>query len=539
MQHQWFVIIPPIVVLILAVTTKRVIVSLMAGILAAALITSNFSPFTAITLILQKFFEQTNLQHVLQWSGSFDHLYVFSFLLFLGIIISLITFAGGTRAYSKFIEKRIHEKRSAETASLIVSLCFFMDDYFNSLTTGCIMRPLSEHFNIARVKLAFLINTMSSPLCIIIPASSWIAMIIAQLQESGISLNPDLHPLIIGDPWHIYLQSIPFVFYVLILYIVTWYIVRRRIMYGPMRTHEEIAERTGNLYGGKEPLHTQLLMSDNQGTLVDFLLPIGIVICGVITTLLYSGNWHLLGGNHSFSQAVATANVFFALCIGTGTSLIITIFYFIKRKKVHWSSLSSLIYSGFILMKNSLIIILLAWTLSSFLKDDLHTGEYIARLLINVLDLRFLPSLFFIVASLVAASAGSSWGTIAIVIPLALPLVVSLSGNDLFTATQTPFLYAVIGAILSGAIAGAHVSPISDATVMASTSAGAYHIDHVVTQLWYVLPVILGTTLAYTITGFLDPSLPLWSTVSISLLIGLICTLGIITLISYRNNQKY
>lgn len=504
MQNSWIVLVPPILVLIVAFYKKHVILSLVTGIISAALIASDFSIVQTLSLAACRIFEETNIQK-LYCPGSPDHLYTFAFLIILGIIISLITHTGGIAIYSQILGQKLKTKKATESTSLVLSLLFFIDDYLNSLTVGCAMRPLTDRLSIPRAKLAFLLDSMSSPLCVLIPASSWVALILTQLQTSGVTEQISGQSKIIADPFIVYLKSITYMFYPIILIASAWFIVRKQISFGPMYDQDQIASKTGNLFGGKAPIIPKVAQScSTQGSLLDFILPIGSFLFFVIILLLYSGNWYYLGGKNSIISAIQEANPFYALFLASLISLIISCFYFRQKNKLNLNSFKLIVISGFDLMKNSLWVLILAWTLGSILAKDLGTGQYLANLMLHSLPTFLLPLIIFITSLAVSAGTGSAWGTIAIITPLAIPAVVAFTNLQApISIEQAYLLYPVVGALISGSIAGGHVSPISDATVMSSTSAGCYHIDHVTTQIPYVIPMIIGSSVSLIISGLL------------------------------------
>jgi tetracycline resistance efflux pump len=534
MQNSWIVLFPPIAVLSVAIITRNVIWSLLTGIVSAALIATNFSPLQAITTIATKAFEETDIPKIFRGESP-DHLYTFIFLITLGIIISLITHTGGMHAYSRTLSTRIKDKKAAESSSLLLSLFFFIDDYLSSLTVGSIMRPVTDRFLIPRAKLAFLLDAMSAPLCVLIPASSWVAFILTQLEAGGISLHKNGIQYIQADGFYIYLKSILYMFYPILLVLSAWFIVYRRISFGSMHIQEVEADTTGNLFGGKEPPTTKLSHdTQKEGSLVDFILPIGTFLTLLIIVLLYSGSWHFFGGSASFLTSLQSANSLMSLFLASIITLPLSVVYFMLKGKLSLQELKEVSIEGFYLMKNSLIVLLLAWTFSNILKNDLGTGKYLAELLLGTLPGSLMPVMVFITALLVAASTGSAWGTIAIIIPLAIPMVVAFTHKVVpLSVPEVPLLFPVLGAVISGAIAGGHVSPISDSTVMSSTSSGCYHIDHIMTQIGYVAPVILGTSAAFLITGLFASYTN--SIVSISIQIGL----GITCIIFLLRNRKH
>lgn len=525
MINSSIVLLPPLIVFIGALYTRNVIISLALGILCAAYIATGYDITNTLSLTSQKIFYA---------ALDPDHLYTFIFLLLLGIVIQLLTHVGGIAAYTRAIRSYLKNARDVQMASLILSCTFFIDDYLNSLTVGSIMRPLTDHFYIPRAKLAFLLNSMSSSLCVLVPATSWVAMILMQLQISGVSNTPN--SLILTDPFNAYLHMIPFMFYPFLSIFSAWFIVPLNISFGIMHSYEKIAHSTKNLFGGKPPLalHEVHPSQTHTGSLSDFMIPISTFMISIAASLLYTGNFYVFGGDRSFFLALQHSDIFISLFLGTLFTLIVCIIMFRIKHKLSVQQLGELSLSGINLMKNSLFLLLLAWTFTSLLKDDLHTGEYLAHILIGTIPLFLLPFMFFVTSTIVSASTGSAWGTIAIMIPLGIPMIIE------FTHTITPGLidtipifFPAIGAIISGAVAGGHLSPIADSMVLASTSAGAYHLDTAAAQITYALPSLAGALAAFFIAGLLLPLTgPLAS--SISLVSGLIIT-GIILLLC---NQK-
>lgn len=499
-MQSFIVLLPPVLVLLVAIVWRNVIAALFTGIISSAFIATHYSFSETIKLTIYRIFQETHIDKLWAPGESPDHLYTFVFLITLGIIISLITHTGGIAAYTRIIQKRLTNSRQTQTTSLVLSLLFFIDDYLNSLTVGCIMRPLTDKFKIPRAKLAFLIDSMSSPLCVLVPATSWVAMIIANLQVAGV--EESVHSDIYGDPFAVYLQSIPFMFYPLLIMISALFIVRKNISFGPMYRQEEIAHITGNLFGGKPAIQLRVGQECPTGSPLDFFIPIGTFILSVITIILTSGKWIVLGGNRSLMQAIQEANIFYALCFASIITLTLSLILFLWQKKVTPEGIKEVAMSGFLLMKNSLIVLLLAWTLSTMLKSDLHTGQYLAHLLLGTMPSYLLALTIFLTSTAIASSTGSAWGTVMIMMPLSIPMVIAYTqGSIPFNPENVPMLYPVLGALLSGAIAGGHVSPISDSTVMSATSAGCYHLDHLTTQIPYMTPAFIGTIIAYILSG--------------------------------------
>ncbi|MCK4517298.1 hypothetical protein KAT92_00845, partial [Candidatus Babeliales bacterium] len=489
MQNSWFVVVPPILVLLLSMTTHRIILSLFAGLASATLIFHDFAIIPAIKTTFFRLWEIIQLDHFLSWDAFWksSNLFIYLFLLFLGIIIVLIRQSGGTQAYARFIYPKLKDKKAAETSSLILSLILFMDEYLNILTVGSIMHPLTDRFKIPRAKLAFLVNAMAASLCIIVPISSWGAFILLQLDNSGISPAPGPGALILATPLNIFVQAIPFAFYSLIIIASLFFIVRKKISFGPMRTQELIAEKTGNLYGGKMPKMTPHKVSKENASLLDFLFPLILLVSSVLISLVAT-------------NFVAER----ALFIGGSITLTASIIFYLIRKSITFKQLINIFAQGVELMAPSLIVITLAWTFGSILTNDLMTGQFLASKMTGMISIPLFPLLFFVVTTLTTLAIGSAWGSMAIMFPIAIPMLVTLhQASPPILLTDIPSVLPTIAAILTGAVAGIHFSPISDVVIMAATSTGAHHIDHIKTQQIYILPVFFASCVSFFLSGLL------------------------------------
>ncbi len=507
MQDSWIVLLPPLVVLCLAFITKRIILSLFVGIVLASAIKADFIILPTIAVIKNAFMNQ-----LINW----DNIYIFSFLIAIGIIISLVTLIGGTQAYARLIKKKIKTARGAESASIVLSLLLLFDDFFSSITVGSIMRPLTEHFSIPRAKLAFLIDSMAAPLVVIMPISSWIATMTMQLAKGGVSATMQPGTLIMSEPYSLYLKIIPFIFYSFILIASVIFIVQFRISYGPMKKHELecYKENISNA-----PIN---LAVTKKGSILDFLIPMGLLLGTIFVAILYAGNYHLFGGNNSFVMALQQTNIFLALFMGSTISLIISLVFFLVTQKVSINKIPLLVKEGFLLMYSSVTILFFSWAFSNLLLVDLHSGDYLAQLLSGNIPLFLLPALFFIVSAVTSIGIGSSWGTIAIMVPLAIPLLVHLMNIQVpAMPLDVPLLFPTLGAIFAGAVAGDHISPLSSTTVMSAMSSGTPLAHHVQTQIPYALPSIISSIIAYIIAGLLVQKSIVLSAI-LSLTVGII-----------------
>lgn len=511
-MYGWLVIVPPLLILFTAFWTRNIIVSVLLGICAAALIATHAAPITAGTMVYTYLYNQL---------VDPDSLLLFAFLFMLGAIISLIDYTGGAQALGHAVSRRIKNAKAAQSASLLLSPLLFVDDALNSLTVGCVVQPLTDRFSIPRVKLAYLLNAMSSPLAVVIPMSSWVACIIKQIQLSGVSRTGEL---VTTDPFYAYLSSIPFVFYTFVAIASAWFVIHASISYGPMHRHEECARKTGNLFLGKSPrFQAAKCPHAGKGSVTDLLAPIVTLVLCTMTFVLYSGDYWLLGGTNTLAQAFRNAQMIRVLCVSTGAALITSYLLALTRGTIPVGKIASLIGSGFKLMLASVSIIFLASTFAAILDHELHTGAYLAELVMPAISITFMPLVTFLVSILVALAIGSSWGTIAIVMPLIVPLIVTMSGIATPTTLDAiPLLTACIGAVLSGCIVGVQMSPVSDAVTTASTGSGCYQIDHVTTQIWYVLPAAAGAAVAFMCVGILP--LPPLERAGVSIAAGIACS---------------
>ena len=534
-MQSWIVLIPPVLTLLAAFISKKVNFSLMLGIFSAAFIAQKYSVLSALKAGLIQIWKTSEIPNLIAWSGSFDTIYLFTFLIALGCLVALMNLTGGACAYGRIIKKRLHDARATETASLLLSMTLFIDDYLNSLTVGCVMRPLTDSFKIPRAKLAFLIDAMAAPLVILMPVSSWVAVITGQLNQAGVSDHLKDNPLILADPFYTYAKMIPFVFYSFIMIAACWFIVRRRISFGLMGRHEEIARKTGNLYGGKEAITNQMCpVETDKGCLIDFFFPIICLVVTVMGGLLYSGNAWILGGSNGIMKAFQASDIFPVLFWAGLSTLIASIGIALVRNKLNPKAAQAAIYEGFILMGPSVIILLLAWSFSALLTKELHTGQYLAHLLIGSLKGAWLPFMFFITSTIISITIGSSWGTVAIMIPLAVPMLISFFGVATPTVLSSlPLFLPSLGAILSGAVAGDQLSPISDTTIMSSTSSGAHHLDHVQTQWAYAIPALIGSGLAFITAGF-TAHWNVWASIGLSIGIGIGSCFALLLILNRR-----
>jgi Na+/H+ antiporter NhaC len=434
---------------------------------------------------------------IIQQTTQINRLYIFGFLIMLGVLTYLLSHTGALHAYTRFIQRFIKTPYQAQLLSPLLSLTLFLDDYLSNITVGTVMRPITDSFAIPRAKLAFLVDSLSGPLCILVPFTSWAVEVTLQLETTG------FHH---ATAYNTYVASIPFLLYPIFIIATAFIIPLLSISYGTMQQFEGIAQKTGNLFGGKKPIGPTAGTNHTSphaitSSIYDFVLPIAVFLGAIIINMLYFGGWTLLGGNLSLIDAFAQAGNYISkiLCLSAGMSLATGLLYFIAQQKLSWHGFITTCKGGFMLMKNSLLLLTCAWTFASILTNQLHTGTYVSNFLMLGLTPFIAPLTFFGVAALLSASIGSAWGTISILIPLAIPLTL--------TPAYAPIGMIILGALLSGAVAGSHLSPITDAMVMTASSTGCYLLDHVQTQIIYAMPAIIGTASSFLIMGFLGTSI--------------------------------
>jgi Na+/H+ antiporter NhaC len=516
-----------------------------AGIIAGLLILHDFSFPTAIQDLGGRLWQTSEIDTLLTGNiASLWYPYICAFLLVLAIMVTMLSYSGGAHAYGNFVMKYLKKSQHAEKASLLLSLFFCVDDYFSSLTVGCVMQPVTDRFKIARVKLALLVNGMAAPLAVVFPISSWVAEIMMQLRQSGVGPASMQGSLITADLFPFYIAIIPFIAYAFLVIGALWLLVISRKTFGILRKHEDIAAQTSNLFAGKMPLTRRFINVDPavvaSASLCDFLLPIGVLFFAVFSFILYFGNWAGFGGSHSLVLALQKSNTAAALFFGACIALLFSLVFFLARKRLQFSQIPKIFSEGSMLMLPSILTLVLIWTLSNILKGDLATGSYLASLLVGSVKIAYLPALFFVVAAITSTAMGSAWGTIGIYVPIAVPMIVSLSGVIIpATPAAVPLLLPLIGAIISGAIVGNHLSPISDTMLMASTSSGTYHIDLVRAQLAFTLPVVAVTVIAFIVSGMMMSAhwSPACSAVA-GLAVGAISLLGLTYIIGCCTHRK-
>ena len=467
-------LIPPIIAIALALITKEVYSSLFIGILSGALLHSNFNIWGMVTTTFDEM--------IAKLSDSWN-VGILIFLVVLGMMVSLINKAGGSAAYGRWAKEHIKTRAGAMLSTLALGCLIFIDDYFNCLTVGSVMRPVTDKHNISRAKLSYIIDATAAPVCIIAPISSWAAAVSSVAPE--------------GEGLTLFIRSIPYNFYALLTLAMVIMITIMGFDYGTMRTHEENA-KNGDLFTTDARPYAD---SDNEpgnprGKVVDLIVPVvALIVCCVLTMIYTGGFFDAESGSYlKFIDAFGNSDASVGLVLGSAIALVITAILYVPRKIVTLKQFTNSIADGFKLMSSAILILTFAWTLSG-VTNNLGAKVFVAEIVRGAAVglANFLPAIVFLIALGLAFATGTSWGTFGIL----LPIVCSVfpSGELMIIA---------VSACLAGAVAGDHCSPISDTTIMASTGAQCEHINHVQTQLPYVLTVCGVSFVGFVLAGFVQ-----------------------------------
>ena len=477
-----FSILPPVVAIVLALITKEVYSSLFLGIFVGCLLYVNGNLLAA----LQDFVDRlcTNVG---------GNAAILMFLVLLGTLVALMIRAGGSKAYGDWAVAHIKTKSGALWATFILAIVLGVDDYFNNLTTGNVMRPVADGHHISRAKLSYMCDATAAPVCIMMPVSSWAAAV------TGVIGNEEVG-------FQIFLKAIPYNYYAILTMVFIIVMTCMNIDYGPMKTHEDNAAK-GDLYTTEHrPYADASEMKFNpNGKTIDLVIPVIILIICCVAGLLIVG---FQGGGHDILTAFANTSAGPALALGGLVALIIDMVYFMIRRSMSFTELMDCLPEGFKQMVPAILILCLAWTIGDITKA-LGAPEFVAdfvRSFGSSLQ-NFLPAVVFIIACGLGFATGTSWGTFTILLPIVIPVFAGVSASELTVADIGPghdILMIAIAATLGGAVMGDHCSPISDTTIMASTGAQCYHLNHVATQLPYAVTVAAVAFVNYIIAGMIQ-----------------------------------
>ena len=474
-------LLPPIVAIVLALISKEVYSSLFLGCLVGALLYTQFAPWdTIVTLVGADY----GIISVLADSGNMG---IIVFLVTLGIMVDLMNKGGGSEAFGRWAKKTVHTRCGAQLLTMLLGVLIFVDDYFNCLTVGAVMRPVTESHKISRAKLAYVIDSTAAPVCMIAPVSSWAAAV------SGYVQSPSINGI------ELFLKQIPWNYYCLLTLLMIVIISVLNIDYGSMLTHEYNAQVKDDLFttperpfAGDDEYETG---SKGKSSVLDLLVPVIVLIAVCIVSLVYSGGY--FDGGMTFMAAFSAAEAGPALAIGGLIGCVFTFIYFWLRGAIGFEKSFESVPQGFIQMIAPILILTFAWTLCSFTRNAMYSADFVSNAMANVGDLRmFLPAIIFIIGAAIGFATGTSWGTIGIMAPI----VVSVFNYDV-----EPILCTIgLAAACSGGVMGDHCSPISDTTIMASAGAHCYHLNHVFTQLPYALTVAGVSFVSFILAGLIQ-----------------------------------
>ena len=468
-------LLPPVIAIVLALITKEAYSALFIGVLVGSLFTCGFAPVATLDTILND-----GLIAAISANAG-----IFLFLVLLGIIVALVNAAGGSAAFGRWAETHIKTRVGAQLATFVLGVLIFIDDYFNCLTVGSVMRPVTDNHKISRPKLAYLIDATAAPVCMIAPISSWAAAVSGVVEDY--------------NGFDLFVRAIPYNFYSLLTFVFIIALILMKFDYGPMRLHEMNARFKNDLYttGDRADANSDAIDCNQNGRVIDLILPVAVLIVTCFAGLVYAGGYWDASGDyyHDFVGAFGNTDAFVALPWGSLIALVFTIIYFLCRRLITFKDSMACLPKGFINMVPAIMILTFATSLKNM--TGLLGGKYFVASVMNSAAgslFSFLPAIIFLVAGVLSFSTGTSWGTFGILLPIV---------TYVFDPSSSLFIIGV-SACLAGAVFGDHCSPISDTTIMASAGAMCNHVNHVSTQLPYAGTVGIICFVNYILAGFIQ-----------------------------------
>ena len=503
-------LLPPIVAIVLALISKEVYSSLFLGCLVGALLYTQFAPWdTAVALVGADY----GIVSVLADSYNMG---IIVFLVVLGIMVDLMNKGGGSEAFGRWAKKTVTSRAGAQLMTMLLGVLIFIDDYFNCLTVGAVMRPVTESHKISRAKLAYIIDATAAPVCMIAPVSSWAAAVSGYVNSDSV------------NGIEMFIKQIPWNYYCLLTLVMIVVISLLNIDYGPMLTHEYNAQVKDDLFttperpfAGDDEYETGC---KGKSSVLDLLVPVIVLIIICIVSLVYSGGY--FDGGLTFMEAFSGADAGAALAIGGLIGCVFTFIYFWLRGAIGFEKSFESVPQGFIQMIAPILILTFAWTLCSFTRNALYSADFVSNAMASVGDLRmFLPAIIFIIGAAIGFATGTSWGTIGIMAPIVV---------QVFDFNTQPILCTIgLAAACSGGVMGDHCSPISDTTIMASAGAHCFHLNHVFTQLPYALTVSGVAFVSFILAGLIQ-NVVICLIIAVALMVG---TLLVIKAIIAKKHQ--
>ena len=478
-------LLPPIVAIVLALISKEVYSSLFLGCLVGALLVSNFQPWETLVQLVEG---DNGIVTTVSDSGNIA---IIVFLVVLGIMVDLMNKTGGSEAFGRWATKTVHTRAGAQLMTMLLGVLIFIDDYFNCLTVGAVMRPVTESHKISRAKLAYVIDSTAAPVCMIAPVSSWAAAVSGYVQSDSV------------NGIQLFVAQIPWNYYCLLTLLMIVVISVLNIDYGPMLTHEYNAQVKNDLFttserpfAGADDYETG---SKGKSSVLDLLLPVVVLIVTCIIGLIYTGGYYDDTSEyfHDFMGAFSNASSGAGLAIGSMLALVFTFIYFWLRGSIGFEKSFESVPNGFIQMISPILILTFAWTLCGLTRYGMYSADFVVNAMSGAGELaKFLPAVIFIIGAAIGFATGTSWGTIGIMAPIVV---------QVFDFNTDPILCTIgLAAACSGGVMGDHCSPISDTTIMASAGAHCYHLNHVFTQIPYALTVAGVTFVSFILAGLIQ-----------------------------------
>ncbi len=478
-------LLPPIVAIVLALISKEVYSSLFLGCLVGALLVSNFQPWETLVQLVE------GDNGIVTTVSDAGNIAIIVFLVVLGIMVDLMNKTGGSEAFGRWATKTVHTRAGAQLMTMLLGVLIFIDDYFNCLTVGAVMRPVTESHKISRAKLAYVIDSTAAPVCMIAPVSSWAAAVSGYVQSDSV------------NGIQLFVAQIPWNYYCLLTLLMIVVISILNIDYGPMLTHEYNAQVKDDLFttperpfAGADDYETG---SKGKSSVLDLLLPVVVLIVTCIIGLIYTGGYYDDTSEyfHDFMGAFSNASSGAGLAIGSMLALVFTFIYFWLRGSIGFEKSFESVPNGFIQMISPILILTFAWTLCGLTRYGMYSADFVVNAMSGAGDLaKFLPAVIFIIGAAIGFATGTSWGTIGIMAPIVV---------QVFNYDQQPVLCTIgLAAACAGGVMGDHCSPISDTTIMASAGAHCYHLNHVFTQIPYALTVAGVSFVSFILAGLIQ-----------------------------------
>ena len=478
-------LLPPIVAIVLALISKEVYSSLFLGCLVGALLVSNYAPWETLVQLVE------GDNGIVTTVSDAGNIAIIVFLVVLGIMVDLMNKTGGSEAFGRWATKTVKTRAGAQLMTMLLGVLIFIDDYFNCLTVGAVMRPVTESHHISRAKLAYVIDATAAPVCMIAPVSSWAAAVSGYVNSESVS------------GIEMFIKQIPWNYYCLMTLLMIVVISLLNIDFGPMLTHEYNAQVKNDLFTtperpfeGADDYETG---SKGKSSVLDLLLPVIVLIVTCIVGLIYTGGYYDAESEYvgDFMGAFSNASSGAGLAIGSMLALVFTFIYFWLRGSISFEKSFESVPNGFIQMISPILILTFAWTLCGLTRYGMNSADFVVNAMSGAGDLaKFLPAVIFIIGAAIGFATGTSWGTIGIMAPIVV---------QVFNYDVQPTLCTIgLAAACAGGVMGDHCSPISDTTIMASAGAHCFHLNHVFTQLPYALTVSGVTFVSFILAGLIQ-----------------------------------